>query len=229
MKNIVIIGGSSGIGKALVDKLEQAGNSVWTTYRSHALQSRANVNYQQLDVMSGDSALKNMPEEINGFVYCPGSINLKPFKRFNEDDLLSDFRLQVLGAVSTIQQVLPNLKKGNAAIVLFSTIAVQVGLRYHSQVAISKGAIEGLTKALAAELAPHMRVNAIAPSLTDTDLAERFLSTPEKKEIHSNNHPLKRIGQANDIANAVEFLLSDKSSWVTGQIIAVDGGYSTLK
>ena len=143
---------------------------------------------------------------------------------------MADFNLQVLGAIRCIQAVLPRLKNSeNASIVLFSTVAVQLGLGFHSQVAVSKGAIEGLTRSLAAEFAPTIRFNAIAPSLTNTPLAEKLLSSPEKIEANGQRHPLKRIGEAEDIAEAACFLLTDKSSWMTGQILHVDGGMSSLK
>ena len=163
-------------------------------------------------------------------VYCPGSINLKPFKRFTDEDFISDFKLQVVGATKIIKILLPRLAKGgNSSIVLFSTIAVQNGFNFHSQVAISKGAIEGLTRSLAAELAPKIRVNAIAPSLTDTPLASKFLNTPQKIAAQAENNPLKKIGKVKDVAEAAAYLLTDKSSWTTGQILHVDGGYSTIK
>lgn len=163
-------------------------------------------------------------------VYCPGSINLLPFKRIKQEAFLSDFNLQVLGAIKVLQKALPALRKSaNPSIVLFSTVAVQSGFNFHAQVAVSKGAIEGLTKSLAAEFAPKIRVNAIAPSLTDTPLANKLLNTPQKKEANANRHPLKRIGTVADIAQAANFLLSENASWITGQIIHVDGGMSTIK
>jgi len=167
---------------------------------------------------------------IDGLAYCPGSINLKPFTRFKEEDFINDFKLQAVGAAKTIKALIPALKQSKQpSIVLFSTIAVQKGFAFHSQVAMSKGAIEGLTKALAAEFAPHIRINAIAPSLTNTPLSSKLLSTPEKIETHAKNNPLKRVGTANDIAKMAAFLLSSNSSWITGQVIHVDGGHSTLK
>jgi NAD(P)-dependent dehydrogenase (short-subunit alcohol dehydrogenase family) len=137
--------------------------------------------------------------------------------------------LQVLGAVNTIQSILPQLKATkNASIVFFSTVAVQKGFNFHSLVSSSKGAIEGLTRALAAELAPIIRVNAIAPSLTDTPLAKKLLSSDEKKAFHAKQNPLQKIGQPEDIADVAAFLLSDKSSWITGQVLHVDGGTSVI-
>jgi NAD(P)-dependent dehydrogenase (short-subunit alcohol dehydrogenase family) len=163
-------------------------------------------------------------------VYCPGSINLRPFERIKPADFEADFKLQVTGAIKVLQLVLPRLKKSaNASIVLFSTVAVQSGLPFHTQVSISKGAIEGLTRALAAEYAPKIRVNCIAPSLTDTPLAASLLNTDQKKEANALRHPLKRVGTTEDIANMAAFLLSDKSSWITGQILHVDGGMSAIK
>lgn len=230
MGNYVVIGGSSGIGKALVKILEGEEHTVYATYNSNNVASREKVHYQQLDVLNDTFDDESLPEAIDGLVYCPGSINLKPFKRFTEDNFITDFRLQVLGATKLIQQLLPRLtKSGNSSIVLFSTIAVQNGFNFHSQVAVSKGAIEGLTRSLAAEFAPKIRVNAIAPSLTDTTLASKFLSTPEKTAAQADKNPLKKIGTANDIAEAASFLLSSKSSWITGQILHADGGYSTIK
>ncbi len=230
MKNYVVIGGSSGIGKALVDNLSGLGHKVYTSYNSNEIDISQNVDAQKLDVLTEELSIEHFPEEIHGLAYCPGSINLKPFHRFKEEDFIQDFRLQVTGATKIIKQLLPRLKNSGAgSIVLFSTVAVQQGFNFHSQVAMSKGAIEGLTRALAAELAPTIRVNAIAPSLTDTPLATRLLNTPEKVAAQSANNPLKRVGSAPEVAKAAAYLMTDQSSWVTGQIMHVDGGYSAIK
>jgi NAD(P)-dependent dehydrogenase (short-subunit alcohol dehydrogenase family) len=230
MRNYLIIGGTSGIGKALVKTLQKEGNITATFNQTQPEENLNNINFIHLDVLEDSLDLGNLPEEIHGFAYCPGSINLKPFHRFSEEDFLNDFKLQVLGATKIIREILPKLKlSGTSSIVLFSTVAVQNGFNFHSQVAMSKGAIEGLTKSLAAEFAPKIRVNAIAPSLTDTPLAGKILSTPEKKAAQAEYNPLKKIGSAEDIAEIAAFLLSEKSSWITGQIIHVDGGFSTLK
>jgi len=228
MKNIVIIGASSGIGKATAALLSVEGYNVYGTYNSGEI--AGDIQGQQLDVTDGVIDSSTLPDQIDGLIYCPGSINLKPFNRIKPESFAEDFNLQVLGAIKTIQTLLPNLKKSEqASIVLFSTVAVQSGFNFHSQVSVSKGAIEGLTKALAAEFAPQMRVNAIAPSLTHTPLASKLLSTDEKIEANGKRHPLQRIGTAEDIAEMARFLISDKSSWITGQIMHVDGGMSTLK
>jgi NAD(P)-dependent dehydrogenase (short-subunit alcohol dehydrogenase family) len=224
--NYLVIGGSSGIGKATVDKLLARREIVFATYNQIPVNE---VNYHHLNVMDDEFNFSFVPDELHGLVYCPGSINLKPFHRIKPEEFLSDLQLQTIGAIKVIQSVLPNLKAGKGSIVLFSTVVVQQGFNFHSQVAVSKGAIEGLTRSLAAEFAPTIRVNCIAPSLTDTPLAGRLLITEEKKQANGERHPLKRVGTAEDIANAVVYLLSDESSWVTGQVMKVDGGMSTVK
>ena len=231
MQNYLIIGGSSGIGQELTTQLFQSGNQVFATFnKSEPKVENTNIHFHHLDVLEDTFYLDFLPDELAGLAYCPGSISLRPFERIKPLDFETDYKLQVIGAIKLIQLVLPRLKKsGNASIVLFSTVAVQSGLPFHTQVAASKGALEGLTKALAAELAPTIRVNCIAPSLTDTPLAASLLNTEQKKEAIALRHPLKRIGTAGDIANMASFLLSPKASWITGQILHVDGGMSSLK
>lgn len=229
MKNYLIIGGSSGIGKAIREQLISSGNNVYATYFQKDTFA-TEENYFSLDVRSEHPDLGFLPDVLDGFVYCPGAIDLKPFNRIKEASITEDLNLQVMGAVRILQLILPKLKaSGQGSVVLFSTVAVQTGFPFHAQVAISKGAIEGLTRSLAAEFAPTIRFNAIAPSLTNTPLAEKLLSSPEKLEANGQRHPLKRIGEAEDIAEAACFLLTDKSSWMTGQILHVDGGMSSLK
>jgi len=231
MANYLIIGASSGIGKKLSERLTHSGHQVFGTYYRNELQSNnSNLYYFPLNILDENISLDFLPEALSGLVYCPGSINLRPFERIKPVDFMNDYHLQVIGAITTIQAVVSKLKTSeNASIVLFSTVAVQTGLPYHTQVSASKGAIEGLTKALAAEYAPRIRVNCIAPSLTDTPLAASLLNNEQKKQANAERHAMKRVGTADDIANMAEFLLSHKASWMTGQIIHVDGGFSTLK
>ena len=231
MAKYLVVGASSGIGNALAIQLSESGHEVYATYfKNEVAATNANISFHQVNVLDENISLDFLPDTINGIVYCPGSINLKPFSRIKPEDFELDYKLQVVGAVKVIQAALPKLKEAdNASIVLFSTVAVQSGLNFHSLVASSKGAIEGLTRALAAELAPKIRVNCIAPSLTDTPLAASLLNTDQKKEANALRHPLKRIGTATDIANMAAFLLSDKSSWITGQILHVDGGMGSVK
>lgn len=229
MKTYLVIGGTSGIGAALVKMLGEQGHRVIATYNSTTPQELDNVSFHQLDVTDENAAMPELPDAIAGLVYCPGAINLLPFKRLKKENIQADFDLQVGGAVRAIQHALEPLKNGKGSVVMFSTVAVQSGFNFHTQVAMSKGAIEGLTRALAAELAPTVRVNAIAPSITDTPLASRLLSSDDKKEANAKRHPLQKIGAPEDIANAASFLLNDSSSWITGQVLQVDGGISTLK
>ncbi|MCM5662985.1 SDR family NAD(P)-dependent oxidoreductase [Galbibacter mesophilus] len=230
MENYLVIGGSSGIGKAIVNLLANEGHKVYATYNATEMEDSEQVSYHKLDVLADELDLDFLPEEINGIAYCPGSINLKPFNRFKEKDFLEDYKLQVLGATKIIQEILPKLKAvEKSSIVFFSTVAVQQGFNFHSQVAMSKGALEGLTKALSAEFAPNIRVNAIAPALTQTPLAERLLNSEQKIKANSEMSPLKALGQPEDIAEAAVYLLTPKSKWVTGQIFKIDGGMSTVK
>lgn len=228
MKQFVVIGGSTGIGAQLSENLARE-HSVFASYNQTPKENRDNLHYFQADVLTPID-FSFLPDQIDGLAYCVGSISLKPFARIQAADFMADYQKQVVGAISTIQALLPRLKASeNASIVLFSTVAVQTGFPFHTLVSSSKGAIEGLTRALAAEFAPKIRVNCIAPSITQTPLASALLSSPEKIEANAQRHPLKRIGAAIDVANLAEFLLSDKSSWITGQIHAIDGGMSALR
>ncbi len=230
MGNFLVIGASSGIGNAIALQLIKEGHEVYGTFNSHPIESVQNFNTHHLNVLDESIDFSFIPTTLHGLIYCPGTINLRPFARIQPSDFLQDFNLQVGGAVKVIQAALPALKNsGSASILLFSTVAVQLGLNFHTQVAASKGAIEGLTKALSAELAPNIRVNCIAPSLTNTPLAATLLNSEQKMEANAQRHPLKRVGTVNDISEMACFLLSDKSNWITGQILHVDGGMSSIK
>ena len=225
--NYIVFGGSRGIGSVVVDGLVSQGHSVWSVSRSG--KAAAGALGIAWDAVS-DEVPPGLPSEIYGVVYAPGSINLKPFRGLKLDEFRADFELNAMGAVKALQACLPGMKlAGKASVVLFSTVAVQTGMSFHASIAMAKGAIEGLTRSLAAEWAPQIRVNAVAPSLVNTDLASRLLSTPEKVEASGKRHPLQRIGEPNDIASVVLFLLGDGSDWITGQVMAVDGGMGSLR
>lgn len=210
-KTILIVGGSHGITSALRDQLAGAGHRVLTANRSGS-----GAGHQNYDATSGDQL--DVPDQLDGLVYAPGSITLKPFHRLTAGDMLDEFKLNALGAAAAIQQCLPALKKSPAAsIVLFSTVAVQTGLPFHASIAMAKGAVEGLTRSLAAELAPKIRVNAIAPSLTDTPLAANLVNSDAKREASAARHPLATIGDPDDVAALAKFLLTDESKFITGR------------
>lgn len=228
MKNILLIGGSYGIGLAIAKELQYE-NKVFIASRTNESISDMNVTHIPFDATTDTLDTTKLPEVIHGLVYCPGSINLRPFRGLKPDAFESDLQINFISLVKVIQSVLPNLTAAEqSSIVLFSSVAASMGMPFHTSVAAAKGAIEGFAKALAAEYAPKIRVNVIAPSLTDTPLAEKFLSNDEKREKSAQRHPLKRVGTSEDMAQMAGFLLGDKSSWISGQIFHVDGGMSTL-
>lgn len=227
-KRYVVIGGSKGIGAALVRGLLADGHEVISISRTASDESN-DSKFISYDVTSDDE-FPAIDGPIDGVAYSPGSINLKPFHRLTPDEFLSDLSVNLLGAVRTFQALLPNLKQAEAgSIVLFSTVAVQTGMGFHASIASAKGAVEGLTRSLAAEFAPNIRVNCVAPSLTDTPLASRLISTPDKREALAARNPLNKIGTAEEVAATAKFLLSGDSAWTTGQIFHVDGGMGSLK
>lgn len=224
----LVIGGSKGIGKACTEQLLEAGHEVIVAARTNDEISHLPVEFLELDVLNDVSDLEDLGE-LNALIYCPGSINLRPFGRLTEEDFKSDFDLNVMGAIKCIQATQKGLKAGNGSIVLFSTVAVQQGMGFHASVAASKGAVEGLTRSLAAEFAPNIRVNAIAPSLTDTPLASELLANDKKREASEERHPLKRVGNAEEIAAMACHLVSEYGKWISGQVIGIDGGMSRLR
>jgi NAD(P)-dependent dehydrogenase (short-subunit alcohol dehydrogenase family) len=229
-KEILIAGGTSGIGLSTVKLLAREGWSLTCACRNPAnLPDLDQVRGVPHDATTSPDTLE-LPERLDGFVYFPGTITLKPFQRLTEEDFLADLQVNLLGAVRLIQRALPALRKGTQpSIVLFSTVAVQTGLSFHASIAAAKGAVEGLVRSLAAEFAPTIRVNCIAPSLTDTPLAAFLLGNEDKRQASANRHPLKQIGDPADVAEMVKFLLGDHSSFMSGQVVNLDGGLSNLR
>lgn len=229
MKNLLIIGASSGIGASIAQKAAEEGYRVISASRNQP--SITGVEHHAVDIKADDIDWSFIPDRLDGLVYAPGTINLKPFHRFKLEDFQNDLDVNVLGAVKVLQASFKSLKAADqASVVLFSTVAAKLGMNFHASIATSKAAIEGLARTVAAEWSAHqIRVNVLAPSLTDTPLAGRILSSDEKKEASNKRHPIGRYGKADDLANSAMFLLSDQSSWMTGQTIGVDGGVGSLK
>lgn len=227
-KNILIVGGSSGIGLDTIKKLAEKGNDIYSVSRREP--DAPLKEHLSLDITQDIIPKSFIPERLDGLVYCPGTINLRPFKSLKVEDYQNDMEVNFFGAIKVIKACLSALKKSDqASIVLFSTVAVKQGMPFHASIASAKGAIEGLTMSLAAEFSPKIRVNCIAPSLTNTPLAAKILSSPERIENSNKRHPLKRIGEAEDLSSAVEFLIGNASSWMTGQVLNIDGGMSSLR
>jgi 3-oxoacyl-[acyl-carrier protein] reductase len=231
MKTYVLIGGSSVTAAALIQQyLQDDDVRVIVFSRSDNPHSDSpNLHWYRMNILDEDFDKSLIPETVDGLVYFPGSINLKPLTSLQPDDFRNDFEINFMGAVKSIKAFYRALRKsGKGSIVLFSTVAAKIGMPYHSSIASMKAAVEGLTRSLAAEFAPHIRVNCIAPSLTDTQMAQRLLSSDERRNAVQARNPMKKIGQPDDLASAVAFLLDANSGWITGQTIAVDGGMSTV-
>jgi NAD(P)-dependent dehydrogenase (short-subunit alcohol dehydrogenase family) len=226
-KKYLIVGANSRVGSSLLKLLKSEYHEVYTASRTTVADS---YGHTIMNVIKDDLDVNQLPESLDGLVYCPGSITLKPFHRISDQEFMDEFQLNVMGAIKVVRTTLPLLKNSaQSSIVFFSSVAVQQGMPFHASIATAKGALEGLTRSLAAEFAPKIRVNCIAPSLTNTPLAARLLTTDEKKKASDDRHPLKRIGEPDDLARLALFLLTAQSSWITGQIIHADGGLSTLK
>ena len=229
MKNYLVIGGSSGIGKEISELLSNE-NIVFSTSRNELNESNENIRHIKYDVLEDELDPELLPDQIDGFVYCPGTINLRPFRSLKLETFRSDLELNLIGAIKTLQIILTRLQQSpSSSIIFYSTVAVKTGMPFHSSVSSSKSALEGLTKSLAAEFAPKIRVNCIAPSIVNTPLANKFLNTEDKIEKAAARHPLNKIGTAKEIAQLTQYLLDDKSKWITGQIINIDGGISSVK
>ncbi|QXP69119.1 SDR family oxidoreductase [Polaribacter sp. R2A056_3_33] len=226
MNKILVIGGSKGIGKAIIDSLIDE-NSIINISRTAPLLSHTNLNHFNCDILTDD-----LPEidTIDTLIYCPGSINLKPISRLQLNDFREDFEINVIGAVKAIQHYLPSFKKGNKpSVLLFSTVAAKLGMPFHASVAAAKSAVEGLTKSLGAELAPLIRVNAIAPTVTDTELASKLLRNERMIENIKERHPLKKYLTPKEVADLASYLISEKASAISGQIFELDCGIVSFK
>ncbi|MBM3630899.1 MAG: SDR family oxidoreductase [Alphaproteobacteria bacterium] len=233
-EKFLIFGATGSIGSSLAEQLKNSGHDIHLVARNETevkkISNNLNCSFTIADVLEDGfiNKVKNDISEIKGIAYCVGSIDLKPFRMVTEQDLNKCIKLNLYSAVEIIKGYQESLKKNNGSIVLFSTIAAQRGFANHAIIASTKAAVEGLTVSLAAEFAPNIRVNCIAPSLTNSKIAEPMLKNKVLADGIAKTHPLKRLGEGKDSASLAKFLITDESSWITGQIIAVDGGRSKL-
>lgn len=225
MKTILIVGGSKGIGKATVEALKET-HKIINFSRSEG-NSHSNVTNHSIDILKDE--LPEIEEDIHGLVFCPGSINLKPINRLSLDDFRNDFEINVVSAVKVIQKYIKSLKNNNGSVVLFSTVATKLGMPFHASVSASKSAVEGLTKSLAGEFATKVRFNCIAPTVTDTSLAEKLLRNEKQRESIQMRHPLKKFLKPEEVASLATYLLSDVASAISGQVFPIDAGIVSLK
>ena len=226
MKNFLIIGGTKGIGKAIVEEVIEH-NKITCLSRNNTDFVHINYSHVKFDALSDD--LPDL-DSIDCLIYCPGSINLKPISTLSLDDFRNDFELNVIGAVRAIKKYLPLLKKSEtASILLFSTVATKLGMPYHASVSVAKSGIDGLVKTLGSELAPKVRINAIAPTITNTDLASKILRNEKVVENMVERHPLKMILSPKEVAKMASFLVSEDASSISGQIFNMDAGIVSFK
>lgn len=226
MKKALVIGGSKGIGKAILAKLNGSYELI------NLSRTQPEVDTVQVEHYSCDVLTDELPDfdQIDALIYCPGSINLKPINRLSDSDFQNDFDINVKGAVRVIQKYLKALKAGNdPSVLLFSTVAVKMGMPFHASIAVAKAGVEALVRSLGAELAPHIRFNAIAPTITETGLAEKLLRNDLMKEKMQDRHPMKTYLQPDDVAEMAEFLISEKSKKISGQIMELDCGIVSFK
>ena len=235
-KKILIFGGTGTIGFSIAKNLKNQGyNPVLISRNEEDLINKSkqiNSTYEICDVLKVDqieTLSKKHSEDVIGLAYCVGSINLRPLKIAKDQDFLESFKINTLGAINAVKMNLQSLTINNGSILLFSTIAVQQGFTNHSIISASKGAIEGLTLSLAAEFAPKIRVNCIAPSLTDSKMSQKMISNETIRKAIENMHPIPKIGNGEDFGDLASFLLGEKNIWITGQIFHIDGGRSTLR
>ena len=226
MKNIVIIGGTKGIGKAIVSEVVDS-NNVFCLSRN-----KTDFNHDNYTFHNFDALVDDYPDfdSVDCLIYCPGSINLKPISTLSLEDFRNDFELNVIGAVRAIKKYLNLLKKSeSASILLFSTVATKLGMPYHASVSVAKSGIDGLVKTLGSELAPKVRINAIAPTITNTELASKILRNDKVIENMVERHPLKKILSSNEVAKMASFLISEDASSISGQIFNMDAGIVSFK
>jgi NAD(P)-dependent dehydrogenase (short-subunit alcohol dehydrogenase family) len=239
MKSTIIVYGATGaVGTHTANLLHEQNYNLHLVGRDQGKLEKLGIDLNAgitVGDVNDDTLFKRVKDdtgsEIGGVVYSVGTINLGSIRRLKESDFLKDFKVNAMGAAMAVQSVLPKLKKhkGISSIVLFSSVAAQRGFAMHASIGMAKGAVDGLTRSLAAELAPNIRVNAISPSVTQTPLSEKILSNEQVAESIKNKHPLKRLGTPEDIATLATFLISKRSGWITGQVIGVDGGRSTIE
>jgi NAD(P)-dependent dehydrogenase (short-subunit alcohol dehydrogenase family) len=230
----LIFGATGSVGSSLAEQLKKSGNDIHLVARNESevkvIAEKLGCSYTVADVLE-DGFIEKVKSDINdikGIAYCVGSIDLKPLRMVTESDMNKCMKLNLYSAIEAIKGFQESLKKNKGSVVLFSTVAAQRGFTNHTIIASAKAAVEGLTVTLAAEFAPHIRVNCIAPSLSKSKIAEPMLKNPAIAEGIAKAHPLKRLGEGKDSAALAKFLMTEESSWITGQIIAVDGGRSKL-
>jgi len=230
----LIFGATGSVGSSLAEQLKNSGNDIHLVARNEievkAIAEKLGCSYTVADVLEDGfiEKVKSDVNEIKGIAYCVGSIDLKPLRMVTEADMNKCMKLNLYSAIEAIKGFQESLKKNKGSVVLFSTVAAQRGFTNHTIIASAKAAVEGLTVTLAAEFAPHIRVNCIAPSLSKSKIAEPMLKNPAIAEGIAKAHPLKRLGEGKDSAALAKFLITKESTWITGQIIAVDGGRSKL-